>query len=652
MAMTGGWLTRAPSGPFGAVRRLLRTSSTFRPRFAGAARCGAALTATLLLAAPALAEVKVITSHGFSNFGALKYPADFAHLDYVNPEAPKGGEISLWAQGSFDSFNQYATAGVAAALNTIGSESILTSTADDPFAMYCFMCTTLEYAEDLSFVTFNLRDDVTFSDGTPMTAEDVAFSFNLFVTQGISEYRRVVEGFIKEVKVEGPHRITFHFNDAAPLRDRMGIAGGTTVFSKAWFEKTGARLDQPSKQPFLSTGAYVLDSFDYNRRVVYKRNTDYWGNDIPFNLGRNNFDRIRVEYFADNDAAFEGFKAGDYTFRNENSSQDWAESYDFDAIDKGWAKKETIADGNVGTRLAWVFNLDRPKWQDPKVRKAIENMFNFAWSNQTLYHGLYSRPVSYWSNTDLAATGTPSEGEVALLKPLVDEGLLDAAILTAEAVVPAEYDPGTNQPDRRAIRAAGALLDEAGWTAGSDGLRRNDKGEVLSLTIIQFNPLYDRVVNPFLENLRLLGIQGKLERVDTAQYVERRRKGDFDLANQAFDMGFEPSVGLEQWFGSKTADDSSRNLMRLRDPAIDRLIAAVVAAQTLDELHTTVHALDRALRFTGFDIPLWYNAESWVAYYDFYRHPEKLPPLQVGELDFWWYDADKAAELKAAGAYN
>lgn len=598
------------------------------------------------------AAAEVTTSHGFSNFGELKYPADLTHLDYVNPDAPKGGEISIWALGNFDSFNQYAMEGAAAALNTIGSESILTSTADDPFGMYCFMCTTLEYPDDLSFVTFNLRDDVKFADGAPMTAEDVAFSFNLFATQGISEYRKVVEGFVEKVEVESPYRITFRFNPTSPVRDRVGIAGGTTVFSKTWFEKTGTRLDKSSKAPFLSTGAYVLGSFDFNRRVIYKRNPDYWAESLPMNKGRNNFDRIRVEYYADNSAAFEGFKAGDYTFRGESDPQIWATGYTFDALTKGWAKKETIPDGNVGTRLSWVFNLDRPNWKDPKVRAAIGSMFNFAWSNKTLFYGLYQRPVSYWSNTDLAATGLPGAGETALLKPLVDEGLLDPSVLTAEASVPPEYADATNRPDRTAVRAAAALLDEAGWKTGGDGIRRNDKGEVLALTIIQYNPFYDKVISPFIENLKLIGVQAKLERVDTSQYVERRRKGDFDLANQAFDMGFEPSVGLEQWFGSKTADESSRNLMRLRDPAIDRLVTAVVGTKTIEDLKTSVHALDRALRTVGFDIPLWYNADNWVAYYDIYRHPDKLPPLQVGQLDFWWYDADKAAELKAAGAFR
>ncbi len=615
---------------------------------APALRLSFGVLAVLCAAAAARAEVTV--SHGFSNFGELKYGADMEHLDYVNPDAPKGGEISIWNQGNFDSFNQYARAGVPAALNTIGSEAILTTTADDPYGAYCFLCTTLEYPADLTFVTFNLRDDVIFSNGTPMTAEDVEFSFNLFLTQGIVEYRRVVETFIDRVEVEGPYRITFHFSDEAPIRDRVGFAGGTPVFSEAWFEETGARLDESTQVPFMSTGAYVLDSFDFNRQVIYKRNPDYWGANIPLNVGRNNFDTIRVEYFADSGAAMEGFKAGEYTFRTETSSQDWATAYDFPAVQKGWVVREEIPDGNVGSRLSWVFNLDKEKWQDVRVRRAIGLMFNFEWSNKTLFYGFYQQPNSFWPNTDLAAEGPPSEGEIALLKPLVGEGLLPESILTDDAPVPVAHSEERNRPGRRVQREAASLLDEAGWTAGADGIRRNAKGERLTLTIIQFNPLFDRIVNPYVDNLKALGIDAKLERIDTAQYVQRRREGAFDLANQGFDMGFEPSTGLEQWFASKTADNSSRNLMRLRNPAIDRLIKEVIAAETLDRLKTTVRALDRALRTVGFDIPLWYNPETWVAYFDYYRHPDPLPPLSVGELDFWWFDAEAHAALRAAGA--
>ncbi|EPX77894.1 extracellular solute-binding protein [Litoreibacter arenae] len=605
------------------------------------------VAAALTSVAPARADT-VTVSHGYSNFGELKYGPDFEHLDYVNPDAPKGGEVSTWSLGNFDSFNQYAREGVAAALNTIGSESLLTATADDPYGAYCFLCTTLEYPEDLSYVVFNLREDVTFSDGTPMTAEDVAFSVNLFLEQGIAEYRRIAEGFVDKVEVEGPYRIKFIFNKDASKRDRVGFAGGTPVFSKAWFEETGTRLDKSTDRPFMSTGAYVLDSFDYNRQVIYARNPDYWGEDIPFNVGRNNFDRIRVEYFADRSAAFEAFKSGEYLLKAETDPKDWATGYDFPAVKSGAVKLATLPDGGVGTALSFVFNLDREKWQDPKVRDAVSMLFNFEWTNKALFFDLYERPASFWPNTDLAATGTPSPEEVALLQPLVDQGLLDESILTDEVRMPFVNDDSKNRPSRKVLRSASKLLEEAGWLVGDDGIRRKD-GQPLEVNIIQFNPLYDRVVNPFINNLNALGIKGSLERIDTAQYVERRRKGDFDLTNQGIQMDLEPSIGLEQWFSSKTADNSSRNLMRLRDPAVDALLPKVIAADTLDELRTSVHALDRVLRSIGFAIPQWYKNENWIAYYDVFRHPDELPPLAVGIYDFWWYDAEAAEKLKADG---
>lgn len=619
-------------------------------------RAGWLAAGVLALAALAVGQARaqdeaVIVSHGYSNFGELKYPADYPHAAYVNPQAPKGGEISVWAQGNFDSFNVYTRKGVPVSGTDLLYEDLMISFADDPYGAYCYLCTTIEYPESLDWVVVNLREDITFSDGTPMTAEDVKFTVDLFLEQGIAEFRNIVEGFFKSVEVTGTHQIRFEFNESAPKRDRIGLVGLWNPFSKKWFEETGARLDESASTPFLGTGPYVVEDVDVGRSIVYARNPNWWGAEVPANVGRHNFDRVRIEYFADSDAAFEGFKAGAYTFRTETSSQDWATGYDFRAVENGWVVREEIPDGNVGTRLAWVFNLDKPQWQDPRVREALRLMFNFEWSNQTLFYGLYARPVSFWPNTELAATGTPTEAEAALLAPLVDEGLLEASILTDEAVVPPRQDPATNRPSRQTIREASRLLEEAGWQIGSDGLRRNAAGEVLDVLILQFNPQFDRVINPYIQNLSALGVRARLERVDTAQYVERRRSGDFDLTSHGFDMPFEPSIGLEQWFASKTADDSSRNLMRLRDPAVDRLIGHVVGASTLDELTTSVHALDRVLRAIGFDIPLWYNDETWVAYYDFYRHPEELPPLSVGNIDFWWFDAAAYDRLKAAGAF-
>ncbi len=617
----------------------------------GQARLAAAAALALLSsAAPdaALAQDTTVT-HAYSNFGTVKYGPDFPHLDYVNPDAPKGGEFSMGTIGTFDSFNLYARDGVTAALTTIGSESLLVSTADDAYGSYCFLCTTMEYPEDKKWVIFTLRDDVTFSDGTPMTAEDVAYSFNLFQEQGIAEYRAIVEGFLEAFEVIDDHTIKFTFTDTAPVRERITFAGGTPVFSKAWFEETGTRLDEASDAPFMSTGPYVLDHAETNARVVYRYNPDYWGADHPFSIGQNNFETVRVEYFGDPTAAFEGFKAGAYTFRAENSSKNWATSYDFPGVDKGWVIKAELPDGNVGSAQSFVFNLGDETWADPRVREALAMMFNFEWSNQSLFYGLYERVESFWPGSELAATGTPSEGEIALLQPLVDDGLLPASILTDPVVAPPVNDADQNRPARGTYRAAGRLLDEAGWEVADDGLRYKD-GAVLEAVFLTYDPLFDRIINPIVENMAVLGVKAVLERVDVSQYIERRRSGDFDVVSHSIGMGFEPGIGLEQWFHSKTADDSSRNLMRLKNEAVDRLIPAAVEAKTLDELTTAVHALDRVLLSLRFTIPQWFKDKYTVAYFDMYEHPEEIPPYALGEMAFWWYNAEKHEALKAAGA--
>ena len=590
----------------------------------------------------------VIVSHGYSSFGELKHGPDITHLPYVKPDAPKGGEISTWSLGTFDSFNQYARDGNPAALNTIGSERILVSTYDDPYGMYCYLCTTLEYDEELTYVQFNLRDDVKFWDGTGLTAHDLKFTNELFREKGIPEYRRIVENFFEDVEVIDDYTIKFYFKPESSFRDRVSIAGITPSFSKKWFEETGAQLDKATKAPFMSTGPYVLDSFDINRQVIYRRFEDFWAADHPFNIGHNNFDTIRTEYFADRTAAFEAFKTGAYLFRAESDPKEWATGYNFENVENGSVKLDTPDDGTVGQALSFVFNLDREPWQDPKVREAVGLMFNFEWSNKALFYDLFERVDSFWPNTDLAATGTPSEGEIAILKPLVDQGLLPESILTDEVTKQVVQDADSNRPSRRVLRQASKLLDEAGWEFG-DGQFREKDGKTLKLNIIQFNPLYDRVVNPYIENLKAIGIDADLERIDRAQYIERRRSGNFDMTNHGIQMPFEPSLGMEQWFHSKTADDSSRNLMRLRDPAVDAIIPAIVGADSLDGLKTAVHAFDRVLLSMRFAIPQWYKKQNWLAYYDVYRHPEELPPLGVGVYDLWWYDQEAEDRLKAAG---
>ncbi|MEM1064277.1 MAG: extracellular solute-binding protein [Pseudomonadota bacterium] len=617
-----------------------------RLRWAGLA---AGTVAALLAWSEARGEDGVTISHGYSFFGDLKYPADFEHFEYVNPDAPQGGEISQWAQGTFDSFNPYTRKGRAGALGSIGHERILTTAADDINASYCLLCTTMEYPDSKDWVIFNLREDVRFSDGRPWTADDLVFTHALFMEQGLPSFRAAFGAQIESVEALGPHRVKFTFTPEAPRRDVIELAGLFPAFSQSWFEETGARLDETTLTPFLGTGEYQLESFDVNRRVIYAKNPDYWGRDLPINVGRGNFDRIRVEYFADSNAAFEAFKAGTYTMRIENSSKSWATQYEFPAIARGHAVKAELPDGGISSGQSFIFNLRREKFQDPRVREAIGLMFNFEWSNETLFFGLYDRTTSFWGNSPLEATGVPDASDVELLQPLVDEGLLDAAILTDEVRMPATS--GERQLDRRNSRRASALLDEAGWIVGDDGMRRKD-GELLTVEFLESSPTFDRVINPYVQNLRAIGVDAKLERVDPAQETERSRRYDFDMTTHQFAMTFEPSTGLKQWFGSEAVNESSRNLMGLEDPAVDRLIDLIVAAESKEELEQGVRVLDRVLRAKGFWVPQWFKPTHWMAYYDMYEYPEPLPPFARGELDFWWYNADKAAELRAAGALN
>lgn len=594
---------------------------------------------------------ETIVSHGFSNFGELRYGPD-QPFSYVNLDAPKGGEISIASQGNFDSFNIWTRKGVSAANVGLLYEDIMIGAADDPYGSYCYLCTTIEYPESLDWVIVNLREDVTFSDGSPMTAEDVKFTVDLFLEQGITEFRNVVGGFFESVEVLGPYQIRFSFTDAAPKRDRVGLVGLWNPFSKAWFEENEARLDDSTPTPFLGTGAYVLSDVDFGRTIVYERDPDWWGADLALNQGRKNFDKIRIEYFADSAAALEGFKAGEYTFRVEGSSKEWATSYDFPSLNEGFVLRETLPDGNIGSAQGFIFNLREEKWQDPRVRDAVRMLFNFEWSNETLFFGLYERATSFWNGSDLAASGVPAGTELEILQGLVDEGLLDAAVLSEDVTIPPINDAEQNLPSRRVLRRALRLLSEAGWEPGDDGMLRNAAGETLDMTILQFSPAFDRIVNPYVENLQQVGINAKLDRVDNAQYVERRRSGDWDMTNQSPGQGFEPSTGLKQWFSSETADDSSRNLMALRDPAIDRLIDEVIAADSLNELTPRVHALDRVLRAHGFWVPQWEKRDHWVAYWDQYRYPDELPPLALGHLDFWWFDEAASQRLSDAGALN
>jgi microcin C transport system substrate-binding protein len=607
---------------------------------------GSAIGLAVIFGAMSLRADEAITkTHGFNFFGELKYPADYKHLDYVNPDAPKGGEISIWTMGTFDSFNPYTRKGRAGALASAPFESLLEGTSDEVGTSYGLLAETLEYPEDQSWVIFNMRPEARFSDGTPVTADDVAFTYELFLNEGLASYRAILGQIVTGVEILGPHRVKYSFADDASRRDAIPIVGGLPVKSKAWFEKTGAKLDESRMEPAIGSGPYVLDSYDINKRITYKRNPDYWGNDLPFNKGRANFDTIRVEYFADSNAAFEGFKSGAYTFRQENSSKSWATAYDFPALDEGHVIKTLLPEGGMATGQSYVMNLRRDKFDDIRVRQAVGLLFNFEWSNESLFYGQYARINSFWENSELAAAGMPSDAELALLEPIAD--LLPAGVIDGEAVMAPVS--GNRTLDRKNLRKASALLDEAGWIVGDDGLRRNAAGETLTIEIIEDSPTFDRVHLPFIDNLKAAGIDAIYSRIDPAQMTDRSRNYDFDMMVDQFPMSLEPSSGLKQYFGSETADQSVFNSMGLKSEAVDTLIEHVMNAQNKAELATSVKALDRTLRAYYFWVPQWFNDAYRVAYWDMYEHPETLPPFALGNLDFWWHNAEKAADLKAKG---
>ncbi len=595
----------------------------------------------------ATATAETITSHGISTFGELKYSADFPHLDYVNPDAPKGGEISIWGFGSFDSMHPYTTKGRAGQLSSMFFESLLEGTADEADAVYGLVAESLEYPADRSHVIFNMRPEARFSDGSPLTAADVVFSYETLRDKGLPSFRAVIQKQIESAEALGPHRVKFTFKKGVPTRDLPQTAGGLPIFSKAWYEATGADFEDSSLTPGLGSGPYVLDSLDVGQQIIYRRNPDYWGKDLPINRGRHNFDRIRIEYFADYNSAFEGFKAGTYTYRTEASSKIWATGYDFPAIDKGWAVKDTPPDGTLASGQSFIFNLRREEFQDIRVREAIGLMFNFEWSNKTLFYGIYARINSFWENSHLKATGQPGEGELALLQPMADT--LRDGVLDSEAVM--APTSSERQLDRRNLRRASALLDEAGWQVGDDGMRRNDAGETLTVEILNDSQAFDRVINPYVENLRALGVDAVHTRIDNAQMTERERNFDFDMVTGNFRTSLTPGAELEQYFGSQSADFSIFNLAGFGSQTADKLIEMVKAAETRDALDDSIRALDRVLRAEKFWVPQWFRNIHTVAYYDMYRYPDTLPPYALGTLDFWWFDQQAHDRLKAAGAF-
>nr|MBA3325250.1 ABC transporter substrate-binding protein [Paracoccaceae bacterium] len=606
-----------------------------------------AAVAALGPAATRAQDEAVTVSHGISTFGDLKYPPDFAHFDYVNPDAPKGGTMSFRGTGAsqtFDSLNAFILKGEAAQGLGLLYDTLLVGSADEADAAYGLIAQSVEYPPDRAWAIFNMRPEATFSDGQPITAEDVVFTYEVLLEKGAPTYKISLQD-IAGVEALDTHRVKFTFNGDAAKKDLPLLAGGLAILPKHYYATVP--FEESTLEPPVGSGQYVVESVQPGRSIKYCRNPDYWGAGLPVNVGASNFDCYVYEYFADNTAAFEALKVGAYLFHQEFFSSLWATGYNFPAIQKGWVKKETLPDNNPSGTQGFWFNLRREKFQDPRVREAIGLMFNFEWTNATLFHGLYKRTDSFWENSaNMQAAGLPEGEELATLEEFRDQ--LPPEIFTEEVYSPPVMSE--QQLDRSAIRQASRLLDDAGWTVGEGGLRRNAAGETLTLEYLDDNPSFERVINPFVANLRRLGVDARYNMVDAAQMQQRQEDFDYDMIPGRFSMSLSPSLELRELFSSDAAETpGSPNRAGIADPVVDALIERVIAAEDRDTMEARVRALDRVLRSRHIWVPNWYSGQFLIAYWDVFGRPDVQPAYARGDA-YWWFDEAKYERLKAEGA--
>ena len=578
--------------------------------------------------------------HGLSAFGELKYPADFKRFDWVNPDAPKGGRlatIGTASRTSFDSFNNFILKGDAAQGLDYLFDTLMTRAYDEPDAVYGLVASTAELAPGGSGVTFRLRKEAKFADGSPLTAADVVFTFNTLKEKGHPLYRLQ----LKDVtKAEAPDPLTVRYTfTGTQVRDLPLVVATLPILSKAYY---GAHaFDQTTLDPPLGSGPYKIGTFKQGAFVSYQRRDDYWAKDLPVNKGRYNFDELRYEYYRDRTAELESLKAGAYDLREEFTSRDWATAYDIPAVRQGRLIRLTLPDESPSGAQGFFLNTRRPKLADVRVRKALDLAFDFEWTNKNLFYGLYTRTESFFENSDMKAEGKPGPAELALLEPF-------------RAQLPPEtfgepYKPpvsdGSGQ-DRKLLREAARLLGAAGYQV-KDGKRVNAKGEALDLEFLITDPTSERLTQPYVNNLRALGIPATIRRIDPAQYERRVKSFDFDVVGQRFTLRLTPGPELRNFWGSESAKtDGSFNLAGISHPAVDALIGKVVSAKSREELKTATKALDRVLRVGHYWVPHWYKAAHHVVYWDKFSRPAVKPRYERGIIHTWWYDAEKAAKLK------
>ncbi len=623
----------------------------------------AGLLGLLLAALPAAAEQR----HGLSIFGGLKYPVGFTHFDYVNPDAPKGGKVSQIGSGgviTYDSFNPFILKGDPAQGLELLFDTLMVRALDEPDAVYGLVAETADVAPDGMSVTFTLRPEARFSDGTPVTAEDVVFSFETLKAKAHPFIAMPLRDVARAEALDG-HTVRFSFSGTL-IRDLPAVVAQITVLSKAYF--TAHEFDSSSLDVPLGSGPYKLTTFKPGTFVTYERRADYWAKDLPVSRGLWNFDEVRYEYFRDRKIELENLFNGTIDFREEFTSIDWATGYDKDVVRNGKVKRLTIPDESPSGAQGFFINTRLDKFKNPRVRKALGLVFDFEWSNKNLFYDLYTRTTSYFENSDMKATGRPGPEELKLLEPFRDK--LPPEVFE-EAYVPPVTDGSGNNRDN--LRRAGELLAEAGWTLrleeqedpdcgwlcrakiavglGSKPVAnvvRNANGEKLEIEILLNSEAFQRIVGPYVRNLRQIGVDATIRVVDPAQYERRVKSFDFDLAVQRYSMSLTPGLELKSYWGSESArTEGSRNLAGIAEPVVDALAEKVMAARSRAELVAATRAVDRVLRAGHYWVPHWYKAAHNLAFWDKFGWPAVKPKYDRGALATWWYDPGRSSRLEA-----
>lgn len=574
--------------------------------------------------------------------GSPKYPADFKHFDYVNPAAPKGGLLRMSVEGSFDSFNFVIPRGTSATGIGLIYNTLSTSSLDEVATEYGLLAEAVKYPADYSSVTYRLRAEAKWHDGKPVTPEDVVWTFEQLKKLNPNQafyYRHVVKA-----EQTGEREVTFTF-DAPGNRELPQIVGQISVLPKHWWtgkDKDGKPRDiaAGTLEPPLGDGAYKIKSFSAGRSISYERVPDYWGKNLPVNIGRDNFDEIRYEYYRDDTVQVEAFKADQYDFRLENSAKNWATAYDFPAKREGKVILETFPDRARGVMQAFIFNLRRAKFQDPKLRLAFNYALDFEEMNRTLFYGQYKRINSYFAGSELASSGLPSGEELEILNTVRDK--VPPEVFTKPYVEP---KAGTEEARRGNLRIALRLLREAGYEIKNGKMTNMKTGEPLTVDILLVSPAMERVVLFYKPGLERLGIGVTSRVVDSSQYINRIRSRDYDMIVSGWSQSLSPGNEQRDYFGSDAADrQGSRNYAGIKNPAVDALIERVIYAKDRAELVAATHALDRVLLWNQYVVPMWTLDYSRTARWDRFAHPEKLPAYSFGFPAIWWYDKERAAK--------